>query len=109
MDLCIILTLTSNLNEAKKIAHALVKSKLAACVNIIQNVISVYEWKNEICEDGEYFIFIKTQKAHFEGVKEEILKNHSYELPVVLMLPVETGLLEYLEWVKKNTTPAKHK
>ena len=103
MSYCIILTLTSSIEEARKIAHALVKNKLAACVNIIRNVTSVYEWKDEVCEDEEYLILIKTRKELFEEVKTGILENHSYELPAILMLPVEAGLEGYLEWVDKNT------
>ena len=104
MNYCIILTLTSNLDEAKKIAHTLVKNKLAACVNIIPNITSVYEWKGEICEDGEYLISIKTRKDKFDAVKESILQNHSYELPAILMLPIEAGLENYLKWMDKNLT-----
>lgn len=104
MDYCIILTLTSSLDEAKKITHTLIRSKLAACANIIQNVTSVYEWKNEVCEDAEYLVFIKTRKELFEQVKNSILKNHSYELPAILMLPVETGLEGYLKWVDETVS-----
>lgn len=103
MSYCIILTLTSNFDEAKKIAEILVKEKLAACVNIIKNVTSFYEWKNEICQDSEYLLLIKTRKELFEKVKTCVLENHSYELPALLMLPVEAGLFEYLSWIDKNT------
>lgn len=103
MKYCIVLTLTSNPDEAKKIARSLVKNKLAACVNIIPNITSVYEWKNEVCEDGEYLVLIKTGKELFDGVKSSILQNHSYELPAILMLPVEAGLEGYLKWVDENT------
>ncbi len=103
MKYCIVYTLTSNIEEAKKITHALVGKKLAACANIIQNVTSVYEWKGEVCEDGEYLILIKTKQELFEAVKSSILKNHSYELPAILMLPVEAGLEGFLKWIDENT------
>jgi len=103
MSYCIIYTLTNSLDEAKKIARLLVREKLAACCNIVQNIISVYEWKNETCEDMEFLVLIKTKKNLFEEVKNSILENHSYELPAILMLPIEKGLEDYLGWIEKNT------
>lgn len=103
MKYCIVYTLTSSPEEAKKIAHVLVRGKLAACANIVPNVTSVYEWKGEVCEDSEYMVFIKTRKELFEDVKACILENHSYELPAILMLPIEAGLEGYLDWLDKNT------
>ena len=103
MDYCVVSTFTSSLDEAKKIAHILVKEKLASCVNIIPNITSIYEWKDEICEESEYLILIKTRKELFEKVKNCILENHSYELPGILMFPVEAGFKDYLEWISENT------
>jgi len=103
MSYCLAYTLTDSQEEAKKIAHVLVKNKLAACCNIIQNVTSVYEWKDEINEDPEFLVLCKTKKELFNEVKECILKNHSYELPAILMLPVETGLQGFLDWIDETT------
>ncbi len=103
MSYCLVYTLTDNIDEAKKIANALVKEKLAACCNIIHNLTSVYEWKDEICEDSEILILAKTKKSLFEEVKNSIRKNHSYELPAIIMLPIETGLKDFLNWIGENT------
>lgn len=103
MSYCVVVSTTSNIDEAKKIAHGLVNNKLAACVNIIPNITSVYFWKNKVCEDSELVLFIKTQKNLFDKVKNFIVENHSYELPEVIMLPIENGLEGYLNWVKENT------
>lgn len=103
MSYCVVVSTTSNIDEAKKIAHGLVNGKLAACVNIIPAVTSVYFWKNEVCEDSECVLFIKTQRNLFDSVKNFILENHSYELPEVIMLPIEAGMEGYLNWVKENT------
>jgi len=103
MKYCIVYTLTPNIDEAKKIAHALVEKRLAACVNIIPGVTSIYEWQGEICEDGEFLVLAKTRQELFEEIKALILENHSYELPAVVMLPIVAGLEGYLEWVDKNT------
>lgn len=103
MEYGLILTTTSSLDEAKRIAGYLVQNKLAACVNIIPKIISVYKWKGQICEDEEFLLFIKTKKGSFDSVKDSILKLHSYELPEVIMLPVENGYEKYLNWIEKET------
>jgi len=103
MDYCIILNTTSNIDEAKKIAYSLVESKLAACVNIIPKMISIYSWKEDIWEDEEYLIIIKTRKDNFEPVKDKIKALHSYELPEIVMLKLEDGFKDYLDWIGKET------
>lgn len=103
MPYCVIITNVSNIEEAKKIAHGLVKDRLAACANIIHGVTSVYSWKNEICQDNEFMLVIKTRSELFGRVKDFIIKNHSYELPEVIMLPIEQGLEGYLNWIRENT------
>ena len=103
MSYCVIVSTVSNLEEAKKIAHGLIKNKLAACTNIIPGITSVYFWEDKVCEDNEYMLFIKTRRDLFEKVKNFIDENHSYDLPEVIMLPVEAGLEGYLNWIKENT------
>jgi len=104
MSYCIIISTVSSMEEGKKIAQALVKNKMAACVNIIPGITSVYSWKNEIWEDSEHVLFIKTRAELFENVQNYIKENHSYELPEVIMLPIEAGLESYLSWIKDNTS-----
>lgn len=103
MSYCVIVSTVSNIEEAKKIAHGLIKNKLAACTNIIPGITSVYFWKDEVCEDNEYMLFIKTRRDLFEKVRNFIAENHSYDLPEVIMLPIEAGSEHYLNWVKENT------
>jgi len=103
MSLCIVVTLTDNMEEAKRIAHELVGNKLASCTNIVQGVTSVYRWKDEVREEGEFMLKIKTRKELFEDVKSCIKKNHSYELPACFMLSIKTGSNEFLGWIKENT------
>lgn len=104
MTYCLVCTLTNSKKEAQKIAHSLVKAKLAACCNVISGVTSFYEWKGEICEDSEFLVMIKTRKALFEAVKEHITRLHSYELPAIYMLPIETGSQAFFDWIGENTT-----
>lgn len=103
MTYCAIVSTVPNLEEAKKIAYGLVENKLAACTNIIPNIISVYFWEGKICEDSEIILFIKTRHSLFEEVKNFIVKNHSYTVPEVIMLPIEAGHESYLNWIKENT------
>ncbi len=103
MQFCYVVTLTSTKEEAKQIAHSLVDKNLAACVNIIQSVTSVYKWKDEVQEDPELMVWAKTKKSIFEQIKKDIKQNHSYELPAIIMLDIKDGLPEFLKWIDENT------
>ena len=81
----------------------LVKKKSAACVNIISSVLSVYRWKNEICEDEECLLIIKTKTELFERLKEDVLEKHSYEVPEIISVSIENGSPEYLNWIAEST------
>lgn len=90
-------------DDGKKIGNNLVKNRLAACVNIISGLTSIYEWKGELCEDSECLLIIKSRQELFEKIKEEIFSNHPYELPEIVSLPINDGLEPYLDWIKENT------
>lgn len=97
------MTTTNTEREAKKIACVLVEKKKAACVQIIPKIHSIYEWKGEIHDDQEYLLLIKTQEKHAKDVMKLVRENHTYEVPEILILPVDTGSDEYLEWIKDVT------
>ncbi|XP_051155972.1 protein CutA homolog [Leptopilina boulardi] len=84
---------------AQKLAHGIVKSKLAACVNIIPQLTSVYEWKNEIKEDKELLLMIKTRTETVNALTEYVKKNHPYEVCEVISLPIQNGNQQYLDWI----------
>ncbi|XP_071442859.1 divalent-cation tolerance protein CutA isoform X2 [Hetaerina americana] len=86
---------------AKKLAKGIVSGKFAACVNIIPKVTSIYEWKGEISEDAEVLMMIKTRTSRVEELIEFIRKNHPYELPEVISLPIQKGNPPYLEWISE--------
>ena len=99
----IVYTTTNNLQEGKKIAHFLVKEKLVACVNIIPNVKSIYNWKNKIEEENEYVLIAKTVDKNIKKTILRIKEIHSYKLPDIVVLPIVDGLKEYLEYIGKET------
>lgn len=99
----IIYTTTKDVKEAKKIGKTLVDKKLAACINIIPKMSSVYRWKGAVEEAKESILLIKTTDNNIEKIKKSILKMHSYELPCVLVFPVESGSDRYLKYVVDET------
>ncbi|XP_036623571.1 protein CutA [Trichosurus vulpecula] len=88
---------------AKTIARAAVEKRLAACVNLVPQVTSIYEWKGKVEEDSEVLMMMKTQTALAAPLTEFIRSVHPYEVVEVIALPVEQGNLPYLRWVKDST------
>ncbi len=98
----LIYTLCASGKEAKKIGKLLLENRLAACVNIFPAVQSMYWWEGKIQNAKEVGLFVKTHSSKFEAIKSEILKNHSYECPCVVSLPVQEGEESYLKWIGKE-------
>jgi len=88
--------------EAKQLAHSLVESRAAVCVNIVAPVTSFYRWKGAIEQAEEWLLIIKTSRANFEAVRAGLEAAHSYELPEVLALPVVAGSPNYLAWLESE-------
>jgi periplasmic divalent cation tolerance protein len=95
----LILVTTSPRAEAKRIAHALVEERLAACVNLIGGVHSVYRWKETVETADEVLLLIKTQQEKVEAVRTRVHELHSYEVPEFLVLDVADGSSAYLDWI----------
>ncbi len=87
-----------NEDEAKKIGRHLIEKRLAACINY-WNMKSIYIWNNEIQEDREVVMIIKTKAENYSKIREEIKKLHSYEVPCICALSVEEGNSEFLRWI----------
>ena len=86
--------------QAEQLARALVERRLAACVNIVGGVCSIYRWKGKIERDGEKLLVIKTSREKWPEVGRVLRELHSYEVPEILMLPVLDGDPDYLGWLE---------
>jgi periplasmic divalent cation tolerance protein len=98
----IVLTTASSTEEARRIANALVERRLAACVNIITKIHSIFRWKDKIEESEEYLLVVKTTQAAYPAVRDAIKELHSYELPECVALAVEDGSQAYLKWISES-------
>jgi periplasmic divalent cation tolerance protein len=88
--------------EASKVGRALVEARLAACVNILPRIRSIYRWKGEVQDDTEWLLVIKSSRSVFDRLAAELRKVHSYEVPEVLALQVVDGSPEYLDWLDRE-------
>ena len=101
-DKRIVLTTAGSQDEARKIASALVERRLAACVNIVAPVESVYRWQGKVENGQEWLLIIKTTAQAFSKVREAIGELHSYDLPECVLLSIEDGSKAYLEWIAES-------
>lgn len=103
VDKIVVLTNCGSAREAGRIAQALVKKRLAACVNTVTAPVeSVYRWKGQVEKAKEYLLLIKTSRARFADVERTIRELHSYEVPEVIALPIMAGSRDYLSWLTEN-------
>jgi periplasmic divalent cation tolerance protein len=98
----LVLTTAGSKDEARKIGRALVERLLAACVNVVPQVGSIYRWEGEIEEAEEWLLIVKTTRAAFERVRDAIGELHSYDVPECIAIPIESGGSAYLNWVGES-------
>jgi len=99
---CIVMTTTDHPSDADQLARVLVTEKLAACVQILP-ITSYFSWEQELQQDSELLLLIKTRSELYPQVETAILKHHCYEVPEVILLPINQGYLPYLEWIDNHT------
>jgi periplasmic divalent cation tolerance protein len=99
----LILVTCSSSEEAETIGNLLVAKRLAACVNVIPEIRSIFFWEGKISKEKEVLLIAKTRRELFDSVEKEVKRVHSYDLPEIIALPVVTGSKEYLEWIVRET------
>ncbi len=101
-DKRVVLTTCGSLEEARKIAHALVERKLAACVNIIPGIESIYRWKEAVETANEYLLIVKTTAQAFASLRAALGELHSYEVPECIEIAITDGSAAYLKWIEDS-------
>jgi len=99
MEPVMAMTTTNREREAKKLASGIVEKKLAACVQIVSKINSIYVWEGETHDEQEYLLLIKTSEKLIKKLNAFIEKNHNYEVPEFIVTPIIGGSEEYLEWM----------
>jgi periplasmic divalent cation tolerance protein len=101
-DKRLVLTTAGSVDEARRIAEGLVDRKLAACVNIVPKVVSIYRWKGKVEEAEEWLLWIKTTEAAYPRVRDAIKEMHSYEVPECMSLVADDGCPAYMKWIDES-------
>ena len=94
----LVTTTCADKESAMRLADVLIEARLAACVQLMP-IESVYVWKNEVCNENEILLLIKTKTALYDKLADVIRKNHPYEVPELIQLPITGGSPEYLRWI----------
>jgi periplasmic divalent cation tolerance protein len=101
-DKQIVLSTAGSEDEARKIARQLIGRRLAACVNIVPRIESIYRWQDKVESSQEWLLLIKTSADRFASVRDAIRELHSYELPECIAIKVEDGSASYLQWIDES-------
>ena len=102
MEYCSIYVTAGSEEEAAGIGRTLIEERLAACVNILP-VKSIYRWEDSIEQESEVVMFVKTRALLAEKVTERVKSLHSYEVPCIVVLPIQQGNSDYLQWIEEST------
>jgi periplasmic divalent cation tolerance protein len=98
-----IVTMAASADEARRIAAALVEERLAACVQIVGPIESIYRWQGKVETATEWQCWIKTRRQRYDAVEASIRRLHSYDVPEILALPITAGSEAYLNWLSEET------
>jgi periplasmic divalent cation tolerance protein len=101
----VVLMTAANGEEAARLADMLIGAHLAACVQILPEMESVYRWQGKIERQPEILLLAKTSLSKFEDLEREVRALHSYETPEIVALPIVAGSTAYLEWLNASLTP----
>jgi periplasmic divalent cation tolerance protein len=100
----LVLVTAPNEDLAKRVASALVEERLAACVNIVASIESVYRWEGKVTTDREALLIIKTTAARYEQIEQRVKELHTYSTPEVIAIKIERGSSDYLSWLSDSVS-----
>jgi periplasmic divalent cation tolerance protein len=103
-DCIVVLVTVPDHNIARKVSKAVLTARLAACVNVLPGIQSMYWWEGKIADEQEVLLLIKTTEARFESLSQTIRSAHPYEVPEIVAVPVVRGLPQYIEWIRRETS-----
>lgn len=103
-EILLVLTTITDIDKGKLLARQIISERLAACCNIVPAITSIYRWKDELCEEQECLLVIKTCKSRFNDLSELIKARHPYETPEIIASPITESSQEYLSWVIQETS-----
>lgn len=98
----VVMMTAANADEAASLAEMLVRTQLAACVQILPPIESVYRWQGTIARESEVLLIAKTERSKFEEIDREVRALHSYETPEIIALPITAGSVPYLRWLSAS-------
>jgi periplasmic divalent cation tolerance protein len=101
----VVLSTVARAEDAERIGRALVERGLAACVNVVPGLVSIYRWKGQVEREEERLLLIKTRRESFGALREALVALHPYEVPEVVALGIEDGHPPYLAWLDENSRP----
>ena len=101
----VVLSTAGSREEAERIATALVDERLAACVNLVEQVTSIYRWRGEVERAAEVLLVIKTRRTRATALVARLRTLHSYDVPEAIVLPIVAGAAPYLRWVTTESAP----
>ena len=102
----VVLSTINDRQRAEELAATLLEERLVACVNVVGPILSLYRWQGSIERDEEYLLIMKTMASHETALASRVQELHPYEVPELLMLPVEAGAPAYLQWLAASLSEA---
>jgi len=101
----VVLVTAGSAEIAETIGRSLVEERLAACVNLLPGIRSIYRWEGKVAEDAEWLLVVKTRRSRFAALAERVRSLHSYEVPEVIALEIVEGSKPYLDWLLRESAP----
>ena len=108
-DAIVVLSTAPDIATGERIGRALVEARLAACVNVVPGLVSIYRWKGSLSRDSEVLCVIKTRRTLLSRMAARLRQVHPYEVPEILAIAVQSGARPYLAWLLAETRPGSRK